>query len=225
MKLKPSYRYDIVQNSEEWMQERVRRIGASNAADLLMPKTTKGYQNLKDRLVEETITGIETESKKFFGNAYTERGHEFEPIAREDFEFRTLESVEIVGMVILDEWSHCSPDGLIGKDTLHQIKCPIFNTQKKYLSIVNDDKTRAEKYRLSDNDLLKKIDTGYYKQLQYELYVSDRKVNIWTSFHPNLPAIDLNIVRDEDMIFNIENSLKEIKAEVLKEVEQIKLLK
>jgi hypothetical protein len=223
-KNKPIYRYDIIQNSDEWMQERVRRIGASNASDLLMAKTTKGYQNLKDRLVEETITGVETESKSFFGNSYTERGHELEPIAREDFEFRTFESVDTVGIVILDEWSHCSPDGLIGEDILHQIKCPIFNTQKKYLSIVNENKTVAEKYRLSDNRILTKIDSGYYKQLQYELYVSDRKINIWTSYHPNLKAIDLYVIRDEDMIFNIENSLKEIKIEVLEEVEKIKLI-
>lgn len=218
---KPTYRYDIIQNSDEWFAERVRRIGASDASNLLMSKTTKGYQALKDRLIEETITRAATESKTFFGNSYTERGHELEPIARDDFEFRTFEKVDIIGMIILDEWSHCSPDGLINGSKLHQIKCPIFNTQRKYLSIVEDNKTIAEEYRLSDNSLLVKIDSGYYKQLQYELFVSGREINVWTSYHPHLPAIDLNIERDEDMISNIQNSLNKLKEEVLKEVEII----
>ena len=67
----------------------------------------------------------------FGGNKYTDRGHEFEPIARDDFEFRTLNPVKLVGVVIRDEWALCSPDGLIGEDKLHQIKCPIFSTQEE----------------------------------------------------------------------------------------------
>lgn len=215
--MKPKYRYDIEQNTDEWHLSRVRRIGASSSVDLLMDKKTKGYQSLVDRLIEETITGEPTESKKFIGNSYTERGHEFEPIARQDYELRTFTIVKPIGIVELDEWSMCSPDGLIGSDKLHQIKCPIFNTQRKYLSLIEKHKD------LSDNDKLKKIDGGYYKQCQYELYVSDRDINIWTSFHPYLPPIDLSIIRDEVLISEIKKRLSEIKTEVLNEVNKLKI--
>lgn len=214
--MKPNYRYDIEQNSDEWFIERVRRVGASSSPDLLMDKKTVGYKALLDRLIEETITKEPTESKKWTGNKFTERGHEFEPIAREDYELRNLQAVDIIGMVILDGWVMCSPDGLIDEDKLHQIKCPIFNTQRKYLKIVRANPT------LTHNELLKKIDGGYYKQCQFELYVSDRKVNIWTSYHPHLKPIDLNIERDEDLISQIELRLKELKEEVLIEVELLK---
>lgn len=214
--MNPKYRYDIEQNTEDWHLSRVRKIGASSSVDLLMDKKTKGYQSLVDRLIEETITGVATESKIFKGNVYTERGHEFEPIARQDYELRTLTVVDIIGIIELDEWSMCSPDGLISHDKLHQIKCPIFNTQRKYLSIIEKHKD------LSDNDKLKKIDGGYYKQCQYELYVSGRDINIWTSYHPNLSPIDLNISRDEDLISEIKKRLLEIKAEVLTEVNKLK---
>lgn len=213
--MEPIYRYDIEQNTDEWYLSKVRKIGASSATDLLMDKKTKGYQSLVDRLVEETITGEATESKTFIGNKYTERGHEFEPIARQDFELRNLKIVDIIGIIELDEWCMCSPDGLIGKDTLHQIKCPIFNTQKKYLSTIEKNKG------LSDNELLKKIDGGYYKQCQYELFISNRKYNIWTSYHPHLKPIDLKLERDEELINVIKTRLNEIKSEVLKEVEQL----
>lgn len=213
--MKPVYRYDIEQNSDEWYQIKVGTIGASSATDLLMDKKTKGYQALKDRLVEEKITGEQTESKTFTGNKYTERGHEFEPIAREDYEFRKLENVKLIGVVILDDWCLCSPDGLLNEKGLHQIKCPIFNTQKKYLNIIKSNPT------LTHNELLRKIDSGYYKQCQYEIFVSDRDYNVFTSYHPHLPPIDLIITKDEEVISQIQNRLIEIKQEVESEIKTL----
>lgn len=214
--MKPEYRYDIEQNTDEWYQIKVAKIGASNAAEVLMDTTTKGYQGLKDRLVEEIITGEPTESKTFKGNSFTERGHEFEPIAREDYELRTLTTVDLIGVIQLNDLVLCSPDGLIDDDKHHQIKCPIFNTHKKYLKLV-------EKHiALSDNDILKKIDSTYYKQCQFELYVSGRKYNIWTSFHPHLKPIDLTIKRDEELIKKIEEKVEILRCEVNEEVKSLK---
>lgn len=214
--MKPKYRYDIEQNTDEWFAEKVKRIGASNANELLMAKTTKGYQDLVDRLIEEHTTGEKTESKTFQGNYYTERGHEFEPIAREDYELRTLTAVKLIGIIILDDFISCSPDGLIGDNGLHQIKCPIFKTQRKYLKIVKANEG------LTHNDLLQKIDKGYYKQCQYELYVSGREYNVWTSYHPYLDPIDLTLTRDDTLISEIKQRIEEIKEEVLTEVKSIK---
>ena len=197
------YRYDIVQNTEEWFDLKVGKFSASTCADLLMDKKTKGYTGLIDKIVEERMTGQPSESKKFQGNQFTERGHEFEPIAREDYELRSFKDVDIIGVVELDEWVLCSPDGLIGDDGLYQAKCPIFNTQKGYLKN-------------------KKVPTNYYKQMQFELYVSGREYNVFNSYHPHLPAVDIIVKRDEQMIYEIEKRLTEAKKEV--EVE-IKLLK
>lgn len=212
----PKYRYDIIQNSEEWEIIKYAKFSASICASLLMDKKNKGYQDLIDKIIEERITGQKTESKSFQGNYSTDRGHEFEPIAREDYEIRTFQTVDIIGVIELDDWVLCSPDGLIGKDRLHQIKCPIFNTQRKYLKLVSKHNA------LTDNEILKKINSIYYKQEQFELFVSGRKEAVWTSYHPSLPPIDLTIVRDDEMILNIENRIKEAKEEVILEIEQIK---
>lgn len=213
--MKPIYRYDIEQNTDEWFAEKVKRIGASSAPDLLMNKSTVGYNNLKDRLIEEWITGERTENK-FKGNSYTERGHQYEPIAADDYEITHLKTVDLIGCVILDDWVMCSPDRLIDSDGLLQIKCPIFKTQNKYLDIVNDNKN------LSHNEILKKIDGGYYKQCNYELYVTQRRYNVFYSFHPNLKSVDLTIERDEPLIKEIETRISELKAEVLEEISSIK---
>lgn len=202
----PLYNFDIKQNTDEWVAIKIGKFSASIAADLLMDKKTAGYIKLIDRIVEERITGQQTESKSFTGNGFTERGHELEPVAREDYEFRSFNDVVQVGVVELDEWVLCSPDGLINDNGLIQIKCPIFNTQKEYL------KTQ-------------KVPGNYYKQMQFELFVTEREYNIFYSYHPHLPPVEIKIYRDEVVISEIENRLNEAKNEVIKEIEYLKSLK
>jgi len=212
----PQYRYDIKQNTDEWYEIKIGKFSASTCADLLMAETTKGYVNLIDKIVEERITGKPSESKTFKGNAFTERGHELEPVNRDDYEMRTFNNVSIVGVVELDEWVLCSPDGLIGESMVWQAKCPIFNTQKKYLKLIERHN------ELPDNDILKKIDGNYYKQEQFELFVTGRSQAVWTSYHPNLTAIDLIIERDLVMIAEIESRIIQAKEEVLNEIKLLK---
>lgn len=202
----PQYRFDIQQNTEQWLAIKVGKFSASIAADLLMDKKTSGYSNLIEKIVEERITGMPTESKTFSGNSYTDRGHEFEPVAREDYEFRSFNDVVQVGVVELDDWCLCSPDGLIGENGLIQIKCPIFNTQKEYLKT-------------------KKVPGNYYKQMQFELFVTGREYNIFYSYHPFLPAVEIKVERDEIMIAEIQRRLNEAKNEVEMEIEFLKSIK
>ena len=207
---KSIYRYDIEQNSDEWFEIKLGMFSASTCADLLMDKKTKGYTSLIKKIVEERITGDTCESKAFKGNSFTNRGHELESIARDDYEIRNLQVVKLVGVVISDEWVLCSPDGLINEDTLHQIKCPIFNTQEEYLT----------KHAKGENA----IPTNYYKQLQFELFATQRDYNIFTSFHPKLKPLDITVKRDTSIIQLIEDRLGEAKIEVKNEIERIKNL-
>lgn len=205
---KPEYRYDIIQNSEEWLNIKLGMFSASCAAELLMDKKTKGYSGLINRIVEERITGKECENKAFKGNGFTNRGHDFEAEAIEDFELRTLQIVNSVGVVILDDWTLCSPDGLIGDNELIQIKCPIFNTQREYLEKIKKGKSP--------------IDSVYYKQMQFELFVTGRKANIFTSYHPYLKYINVRVERDEEMIHSIKDRLKQAISECEDQIESIK---
>jgi len=208
-------RFDIIQNTEEWLALKVGKFSASTADSLLMDKKTAGYKKLINRIVEERMTGIETESNKFQGNVFTERGHEFEPIAREDYELRTFNTVETIGVIELNEWVLCSPDGLIGNDGMYQAKCPIFNTQREYLKKYYE----LHKNKLSCNQILYKLSSVYYKQMQFELFVSGRNYNIFNSYHPFLAPIDLKILRDEIMMAEISVRIKEAKEEILNEIQ------
>ena len=210
----PNYRFDIEQNTDEWFNIKIGMFSASTAAKLLSDKKTKGYQQLISEIAEERITGNKCESKEFSGNSFTNRGHEFEPIAREDYEFRTLQSIKQVGVVIKDEWCLCSPDGLIYDDKLHQIKCPIFSTQEEYL-------LKAKK----NEDVKKIIPSNYYKQMQFELFIChDRESNIFTSYHPHLKPLDIELKRDEEMQELIKIRLSDAIEEVKQRIELIKSL-
>ena len=69
----PQYRFDIKQNTDEWIALKVGKFSASSCAELLMDKKTKGYTGLIDKIVEERMTGNPSESKKFQGNQFTDR--------------------------------------------------------------------------------------------------------------------------------------------------------
>jgi len=213
-------RLDIIQNTEEWLQIKLGKFSASTCDDLLMDKKTVGYSGLIQKITEERITGNPCESKKFSGNKFTDRGHEFEPIARIDYEFRNLKEVKQIGVIELDEWVLCSPDGLIDHNGLYQAKCPIFSTQKEYLKIIKEFENK-----LTPNQILYKISSVYYKQMQFEFSVSGREYNVFNSYHPSLPPVDIIILRDEIMISEIQKRLSEAKKEVLKEIEFINSLK
>lgn len=193
---------EIQQNSEEWLALRVGKFTASTCADLLMKDSTAGYTKLIDRLIEERFTSEACESDKFAGNAFTDRGHTFEPIAIMDYELKYFYDVDPIGFVEADDHlSGCSPDGFINDNGLIQIKCPIFATQRKY-----HDKIK-ENAGLSDNDLVYKLSSSYFKQMQFELMRTEREYNIFYSFHPRLKEISLKVVRDEKMISLIENKM------------------
>jgi len=187
--------HDIKQNTEEWEKLKLGKFSASSCNDLLSGKTSKGYKNLINRIFEEQYTKSTSESKLFRGNWATDRGHELEPIARESFEKETFDVVKEIGFVEIDDYIGCSPDGLVYEDGLIQIKCPIFLTQVEYL----------EKQEVPPN---------YYKQMQFELFVTARDYNIFYSYHPKLKSVIIKVNRDDELIAKIIDRLDEAISEV-----------
>lgn len=187
--------HDVQQNSEEWNLLRDGRFTASVADKLLTEKGNKGYIDLIKKIFEEKYTGEPCESKAWQGNKYTDRGHELESFAIDYYKMENFCEVELVGFVELNENCGCSPDGFVGEDKLVQIKCPIFNTQIEYLESL-------------------KVPGNYYKQMQFELYVTGRKWDDFYSWHPKLPSVQIKVGRDEEMIKQIDTRIKEAIIEI-----------
>jgi len=132
------------------------------------------------KLAAERLTG---ESQAGYSNENMENGVEVEPQAREYYEMVNHCSVEQVGFIKRDDWVGTSPDGLVGRDGLIEIKCPIPSTH-------------------IDNILKARMPT----QVQGQLWVSERK---WCDFISYCPAIKdrpffcKRIPRDEEYIHKL----------------------
>jgi putative phage-type endonuclease len=192
---------ELIQGSPEWRAARCGSLGASAIADATA-RIKSGWgasrANLMATLLTERLTGSPVEG---YQNAAMQWGIENEPLARAAYEF--IEGVEVkqVGMVKHPtiQWTHASPDGLVGNDGLVEIKCPQTSTHIETL-------------------LGSAIDGKYVKQCQWQMACTGR---IWcdlVSFDPRLPAnMQLavkRIRRDDEMIAGLESDVAEFLAEL-----------
>lgn len=119
----PDYRYDIVQGTDEWLAERLGRFTGSDFHVFLGNSQTK-KEKLWEKVAEHMFGDSDREEYSTFA---MERGHILEIEARKIYSMASEEDVTEVGIVIADgDWKNyvaCSPDGLVGKDGIIEIKC------------------------------------------------------------------------------------------------------
>jgi len=189
----------LEQGSREWRQARLGHISGSNIADVMSKGKGIGRKNLMMRLLAERVTGVVPES---YTNAAMEWGTENEPFARMEYEVSRETFVEKTGFWKhpLIPWLGASPDGLVGGDGLVEIKCPNTTTHLEY--IFNDE-----------------VPSDYYKQIQCQLWVTNRNWCDFVSFDPRImkPSKRLFIkrcVRNEDLITQMEVEVKAFLTEL-----------
>lgn len=170
--------HDIAQNTDEWMALRMGRFTSSSFKDLFMGKTTAGYEKAIYTPVYERLTGERPE--EFRGNFATDRGHDLEPMAVENYEMETFNETFNGGFWELGDWIGCSPDRLVEKDGLFEAKAPLYNTMMNYL--LNNELPKA-----------------YYWQVHGQMYVTDRAWCDFYAYHPMLPTLLIRINRDEEI--------------------------
>jgi hypothetical protein len=134
-----------------------------------------------------------------------ERGHEFEPVARDEYELETFNTVTNGGFNDCEDLGD-SPDGNVGKDGCIEIKCVIPNTHWK---------------RLKKGS----FDTAYKWQIHGHIWLGEKQ---WCDFVSYCPEMPLNkrlyiyrVERDEEMIERMKLRVAEF-MELVKE--NVKLL-
>lgn len=187
--------YDIEQGSIEWLALRLGKFTSSNFGKLFMGKSTDGYKKNIYKAVFERLTNERPES---FRNEWMDRGNELEPEALKSYEMLTFNKVRNGGFFEFDEWTGASPDGLIGKDGLVQVKCLKYNTMIEYLQGKN-------------------LPKDYHYQCHGEMMATGRKWNDFYAYHPKLKPVIIRIERDEAVINEIQIEL-EIAIKKAKEI-------
>lgn len=88
--------HDVEQNSEEWFGLRIGKVTTSNFGKF-MANYGKAFGEPAKRyafkIAKEQVTGEKSEEDSFTSK-HIEEGHEFEPIARREYELKTFEILE-----------------------------------------------------------------------------------------------------------------------------------
>lgn len=192
--------HNFEQHTDDWYNIRLGKFTASHADTIKTGKT--GLETLCFNLVAEILT---KKKKDTFLSAAMAQGNELEDTARTLFEMQTGLLVNQVGFVEVDEFSGCSPDGLIGDVSGVEIKCPQDNTFAKYL------------YDL-------KIKPEYYAQIQMQMMMCKRDYWYYAVFNPNFDEQLIVQKVDKDIAFqeHLSAGLDKGKARVREILEQIK---
>lgn len=190
---------DIEQNTPEWLQARAGIPTASQFATVLAKGEGKTRRTYMLKLAGEIITGEPMES---FSNAHTERGHEFEPEARDLYAFQTGAALERVAF-IRNGRTGCSPDSLIGEDGGAEIK-----TKLPHL--------------LAEVLLKGEVPPEHKAQVQGTLWVSKRQWWDVVIYWPRMPLFVKRVYRDEPYIQKLATEVDKFNAELDDVVAQIR---
>jgi len=193
----------LEQGSDEWRLAKLGHVSGSNIGVVMQKGRGDAPSKTRQSFIEKIVA--ERYSKKLDDNGYTneymEWGTQTEPQARQAYEVSRETFVDKTGF-----WKHpsiawvgCSPDGLVGKDGLIEIKCPKTSTHLSY--IWNNE-----------------VPSAYYLQMQCQMWVTNREWCDFVSFDPRVPEKSRLFVkrchRSNDTIADMELAVKVFLAEV-----------
>jgi putative phage-type endonuclease len=201
------------QRTDEWFAARCGKVTAS-ALHKVMARTKSGYgadrANYLTQLVIERLTGKPLEG---FTNAAMQWGIDTEAQARATYAMEAGEVPVEVGF--LDHptiaMTGASPDGLVGRDGMLEIKCP----------------TSATHWAVLDGA---GIERKYLLQMQWQMACAGRQWCDFVSFDPRFPlALQLHVERvsrDDGLIADLEGEvatfLEEVAAAVARGEQRMK---
>ena len=215
---------DVQQGTQEWFEHRRGVITATRAQALFGrgdSNTKKGFgfgakylKKRDDAIAEIAMERLNHAGKPLVTGAALRRGHDFEEEAIEAYTVLTGQIVEPCGFALHSDFPQlgCSPDGLVGKDGMVQVKVP--TSVRKHVEYLQTGFHAAE----------------YGWQLFHELYVMDRKwtdivsycpeagnglqvakwrvyaPNSWDAYHAMICAADADIEEQVKALSKIQTS-------------------
>jgi len=194
---------NCTQGSEEWFKARQLKMTASHAQAIA--SQGKGLESYVNELIADYLS---TAEKEHYSNEHTQRGNELEPEARTVYEMETSNFVEEVGFIEHNEYSGCSPDGLIGDNGGLEIKCPSDKVYVNYL-------------------LIDKIPTDYMWQIQMNLLITGRKWWDYMIYNPNFEQDNVitRVEPDEEKLKKLKAGLEKGEQIIKERLNKIKSLK
>ena len=176
-----TYSEDIdnpTQGTESWLQDRNGKFTASKAGDWMQTGKSKDqlFGTKATNYIYAKVAEILTGSSHIVTSQAMEWGTDFEDEARAVYEEVSSNKVDSVGFIPFGEFAGGSPDGLVGKEGIIEIKCP-FNPANHIQTIL-------------ENQVVNK---DYQFQIQMNLLATNRKWCDFISYDPRVQEEDLKI--------------------------------
>jgi hypothetical protein len=190
----------MIEGSDEyvmWRQVRCGKATASRMGDVIAQAKNGSFKasraNYAAELVSERLTGVPYET---YQNAAMRWGIEHQAEAEAAYCFYRNTSIERVAGGFVDHpaiaMSGASPDALVGRVGLLEIKCP--NTATHIATL------RGEA-----------IDTDYLAQMQWQMTCTGRAWCDWVSYDPRMPEnmrlFVARVARSSDAIARLEKEV------------------
>jgi putative phage-type endonuclease len=198
-------RVAVQQGTDEWHELRRGKVTASRVADILAKTKTGPSASRQNYLIELALQRTTKTIEPSYTNAAMEWGTQTEPQARVAYEVNTHNFVDQVAFIDHPTIAGfgCSPDGLVGKDGLIEIKCPNSATHWEYFKAKEPPKK-------------------YFIQMQAQMACTGAKWCDFVSFDPRMPErsqlLVVNVPRDPEFILYMEAEIKQFLNEVETEV-------
>ena len=198
-------RVAVEQGTPEWHELRRGKVTASRVADILAKTKTGPSASRQNYLIELALQRTTKTIEPSYTNAAMEWGTATEPQARVAYEVATHNFVDQVAFIDHPtiKGFGCSPDGLVNKDGLIEIKCPNSATHWEYFKAKEPPKK-------------------YFIQMQAQMAVTGAKWCDFVSFDPRMPErsqlLVVNVPRDAEFILYMEAEIKQFLNEVETEV-------
>lgn len=197
------------QRSEAWFQARCGCVTASRVKDILA-KDAFGYSPARrsylGEIIAQRLTG---KVRASYSNAAMRRGTELEPVARQLYIHNNPDAkIQETGFILHPSIKYfgASPDGLVNDDGLIEIKCP---NSRTHLETIRNQKPRFD----------------YIIQMHAQMMCTERH---WCDFisyddrlSPSLCYFKTRIIRDENLVKQIESEVIKFLDEVEKEIQFI----
>ena len=164
---------DCKQGDPEWFKHRLGSIGGSSISSVVAGGKGKMRNNLMYRLAGEILSGVNYEG---YSNAHMDRGFEQEDDSLNVYSAVTGNEIYKPALVKATSHTHYSPDSLCDPDGVVECKAAIPSIHIE--RIIND-----------------KIEGNYYKQIQWGLYICERKWCDFVSYSPTVSVKPIWIKR------------------------------
>lgn len=182
--------YGVEQNSLEWYKLRLGIPTASNFDKILTPKKRERSSQSRHylfRLVAEWIAG-EVLEDEMYQSQWMERGQAKEDGAIAAYEMLAEVETSLGGFFTIDSGlAGASPDRLVGKEGIVEIKCPLLSKQVE--------------------GALNGIEADHVCQIQGQLWVTERRWLDIFSYHPKLVLPPKRVLRDDEFIKDLESAV------------------